>query len=532
MRISSLQVFNIADNSMARMNQAMVNTQEQMSTGRRVLTPADDPVAATKILQITQELASIGQYRNNIDIAKNNLVLEESTLSTVNNLIQRAQELAVQAANTATLSESEYTILASEVDEQLKELVNLVNTKNANGDYIFGGYKTSGLPFVGDANSGFRYNGDEGQQFIKIANSTIIAATDSGKAAFLDIKSEKVTVNTYPSSANISKPPVQISVGRVVDSDIYEEFYPEDLVITFNPDTNLQPPTKNFTVTERSSGRTIVENQTFSPGEEVIIQGVSVRFSGSPASGIAAIPATRPLGVDSIINFPTVIAAPGETFTAEVAGRKETFQLQGTFNNANDLTLAMNDVANGNADRLSRLRLTFDNQGFAQTDGVNFTVANGSAAVSNMMGIDSQNRSVSTNGATEVAGDRLFVDSSEKESILTTFARFGEAMSSYDGTQESREALSETIADTLNNLDNAQTSILNVVASVGARMNTLDNTEAFHIDAALVNQDVLSDIRDLDYAEAATRLSQQTLILQASQQSFIRVSQLTLFSQL
>ena len=137
MRISSLQIFNIADSSMAKMNQQVVATQEQMSTGKRVLTPADDPVAATKIMQITQELAGIEQYNKNIDIARNTLALEEAALSTVTNLIQRTQELAVAAANTATLSVNEYQIMAREVDEQLKELVNLVNTKNANGDYEF-----------------------------------------------------------------------------------------------------------------------------------------------------------------------------------------------------------------------------------------------------------------------------------------------------------------------------------------------------------------------------------------------------------
>ena len=56
-------------------------------------------------------------------------------------------------------------------------------------------------------------------------------------------------------------------------------------------------------------------------------------------------------------------------------------------------------------------------------------------------------------------------------------------MGSYDGSQDSRDALSETIAGTLDNLSNAQTSILNVVASISARMNTLKSTQALHEDA-------------------------------------------------
>ena len=230
MRISSLQVFNIADKNMARVNQEVIETQEKMSTGKRVLTPADDPVAATKIMQITQSLAITAQYQKNIDIAENNLTLEESALSSVNSLLQRTQELALKAGNTATLSVDEYKVLASEVDEQIKEMLNLVNTKNANGDYIFGGYKTAREPFQGEASTGFRYIGDEGQQFIKVANNTSVAATDSGKRAFVDVQSNNNTISTYAGPGNTSSPAASINIGRVVNQAEYDEFFPKDMV--------------------------------------------------------------------------------------------------------------------------------------------------------------------------------------------------------------------------------------------------------------------------------------------------------------
>jgi len=67
---------------------------------------------------------------------------------------------------------------------------------------------------------------------------------------------------------------------------------------------------------------------------------------------------------------------------------------------------------------------------------------------------------------------------------------------------------------------------------LGARFNTLESTRDLHLDSELVMKDVLAELRDVDYAEAATRLSAQTMVLQAAQSSFIRVSQLNLFSQL
>jgi len=68
MRISSLQIFNIANKGIADANESMIHTQAQLSSGVRVLNPSDDPVASTKIMQLTNDIANISQYRRNIDI--------------------------------------------------------------------------------------------------------------------------------------------------------------------------------------------------------------------------------------------------------------------------------------------------------------------------------------------------------------------------------------------------------------------------------------------------------------------------------
>lgn len=412
MRISSMQIFNIARQGMADVNQDLVKTQEQMSTGKRVLTAADDPVAATKILQITNELDSIEQYKKNIDIAQNSIAMEESVLSNVNSVIQRVQELAVAAGNTGTLTPNDYRSIASEVDERLDEMLSLLNSRNANGDYIFGGYKSGQAPFEGDSVKGFLYRGDEGQQRIKVSSDTTVAATDSGKTLFMDVKSANNTVQTYASPANRSNPPVQISIGKVVDQDQYDAFYPKDMIITFRTQTD---GSQAFTATERGSGRVIdgFKDVPYAPGQEIQLQGVSLRLSGNP-----------------------------------------------------------------------------------------------------------------------VDGDRLMVDSTQKQGVLDTIALFKEAMTGFDGSAEGKAKLSAVVASTLDNLGNAHSSTLDVIASLGGRMNTLASTRDLHLDTELFGKDVLSQLRDVDYAEAATRLSQQSMILQAAQQSFIRVSQLTLFSRM
>ena len=533
MRISTLQIFNIANRSMSDANSSIAKTQEQISTGKRVLHPSDDPVASTKIMQLSDELASIKQYGRNIDIAQNNLTIEETVLDSVGNLTQRIRELAVRAGNTATMGVGEYKALASEVDARLLELQASLNTKNANGDYIFGGYKSTEEPFTGDGSSGFQYNGDDGQQFIKIANNTTIAASDSGKAAFVDIESDNNTISTYASAGNQSNPPVQISVGEVIDQEAFDEFYPEDIVITFNADSNISPPGKNFTATERSTGRVIASNQSFSPGAEVELVGVRVKIYGAPVSGIPAMPATQSWGADSALAFPQDFSGAGqETFNITVAGRTETFTLDANITSLADLSVVLNDAGNGNAAALNSLGLVANAGGINMPGGLNFTISGGSANIDAVTGLNTAFGTGSSDGVPAQAGDRVFIDSSNKQDVLTTLARFSAAMKNFNGTAETRAELEAVVGNTINNLDNAQTSVLDIRSKIGARSNTLESTRSIHLDTAQVTDEILSNLRDTDYAEASTRLAAQSLILEAAQASFIRVSRLTLFSQL
>ena len=146
MRVSTSQIYSIATIGMRDAQVAVDKTHQQISSGKRVLSPADDPVAATSILMLNQELARTSQFGKNIDTADNNLALEETTLQSVVSLIQRLKELSVNAGNTAVLSKSDYKAMAAEVDNRLEELMNLQNTRNASGQYIFSGFQSETIP--------------------------------------------------------------------------------------------------------------------------------------------------------------------------------------------------------------------------------------------------------------------------------------------------------------------------------------------------------------------------------------------------
>jgi flagellar hook-associated protein 3 FlgL len=421
MRVSTLSIYNLANSSMSEANQALVRTQEQISTGKRILSAADDPVAATRIQQLNRNIASVDQFSRNIDIAENNLALEETSLNGATNLLQRIQELAVQAGNTAVLSPSEYASLADEVNIRLDELVGIANTQNSNGDYIFAGFKSDNQPFTGDSSSGYQFNGDEGQLRIKIDNSTTIASNDSAKAIFVDVPSDANNVATSVNPSNRSNPSISVSVGNIVDQEAYDEFYPEDIIIQFNEDANVSPDAKNFTVTERSSGKVIAANVTYTSGETLTYNGVELTITGNPASA---------------------------------------------------------DSGAG------------------------------------------------------LVGDQVFVDSADTQDVITTLLRFRDALNGYDGSAEGVARLESSVGSTINNLRNAQASISEVVSSIGARNNVLESTRSLHADTNLASKELLSNLSDLDFAEASTRLQLESFILQAAQASFLRVSELSLINQL
>jgi flagellar hook-associated protein 3 FlgL len=82
------------------------------------------------------------------------------------------------------------------------------------------------------------------------------------------------------------------------------------------------------------------------------------------------------------------------------------------------------------------------------------------------------------------------------------------------------------------NLTNAIANISVVQGEVGARLNTIESSKALNLDVKLSTQTVISSMESLDYAEATIQLKMQTLVLEAAQQSFSKVSQLTLFNYL
>ena len=140
MRISTSQIFDAGSRSIMDGQSALYKTQNQLSTGRRFLTPQDDPVAASQVLLDTQAREVAAQYADNQSNATSQLSLEESRLSSIVDSVQYIKEQAVVGGN-GSYSDSQRASIADDLQNQLNSLLGVANSADASGHYLFSGFQ-------------------------------------------------------------------------------------------------------------------------------------------------------------------------------------------------------------------------------------------------------------------------------------------------------------------------------------------------------------------------------------------------------
>lgn len=411
MRISSIQSFNNGVSGLQRNYANATRTQEQISTGNRILTPADDPVASVRLLQLEQQQSVLDQYNSNLTAAQNSLSQEEVTLNSVNTILQRVRELTVSAGN-GGLDEAGRQSIAAELGQREDELLGLMNSKNARGEYLFAGFQGKTQPFVREADGSYSYTGDEGQRKLQVAGSLDLAISDNGSKIFQNVINAGRLDSVLDSSAapdstlRVSAPLVQDEVAFASNPP-----FPKDgIEIRFDP---LDP--KKYEVygvpaaAVLASGRMDENDET---SDKLVFRGVQVQFDGVPTGG-------------------------------------------------------------------ESVQITAD-------------------------------------------------PTRQKQGILDTIANLRKVLEGPADSQQVRDA----IAVGLTNLDNGMVTVDGVRGEIGARLNVIDTTLTDNEDVALVNKSVQAELRELDYPEALSRLAFQSIILEASQQSFVKINSLSLFNKM
>ena len=142
----------------------MYKAQKQLSTGKRVLSPSDDPVAISRIAKYKSEISALDEYKRVMDTAKNYNSAIETSINDLKNMLIKAKQLAVQGS-TDTLTATDRLALAQDVDVLIQRSIETINTKVA-GRYIFAGFKADTAPV--NAQTGL-YQSDTNLHYLDIS---------------------------------------------------------------------------------------------------------------------------------------------------------------------------------------------------------------------------------------------------------------------------------------------------------------------------------------------------------------------------
>ncbi|UCD17111.1 MAG: flagellar hook-associated protein FlgL [Candidatus Zixiibacteriota bacterium] len=169
MRVTNNMISNQVVYNLGRSLDRFMHLQVQMSTGRRINTPSDDPIGTQQDLRYRTEIAGIAQYKENTNSGLSQLARYDSILGSMKDTLSQAYELAVSLAND-TYDENSRSSAASEALSLFEQMLGLANTQNE-ARYIFSGYKISIKPFISGIN-GIEYAGDTGRIQAEIEAAT------------------------------------------------------------------------------------------------------------------------------------------------------------------------------------------------------------------------------------------------------------------------------------------------------------------------------------------------------------------------
>jgi len=309
MRISTLSIYGNATSQLNSLQSALARTQMQLSTDRRILTPADDPVASARALEVTQAREMNTQFATNRASARSSLSTVENALQNAGDLLMDIQELAVSAGNGSMLPQDRMAI-ATELEGRLEDLLGVANSTDGAGGFLFSGYMATTQPFTRTP-AGADYQGDQGQRQLQVAAARKMPLSASGSAVFVNNPTGNGTFQTQAASTNTGA--AIISSGSVVDRA--QANLGRDYKLTFAVSATT-PPVTTYSVVDTTTGTDVpVPGQTaqaYEPGKAITFGGLSFDIKGVPANGdeFTAKPSEKQSVFETVTNLIAALKAP------------------------------------------------------------------------------------------------------------------------------------------------------------------------------------------------------------------------------
>jgi flagellar hook-associated protein 3 FlgL len=353
MRIATVTFQQDAVSQMQQLQADLSKTQNDLATGKKLHSAADDPSGMAQVNQLNVQLSASQQYVTNGNYATSTLQLEDQAMSDATNTLQSVRDLAVEA-NNSSLTASQRADIASQISQQLQNLVAIGNRVDGSGNQLFAGNASGTVPFA-QVGSTVTYSGSTTVSQIQIGPNQRISGGDTGATVFMNIPAGNGTFTTAGAATNTGTG--SIGVGTVATPTAW---VPDTYTIAFTSPTA-------YSVTN-SAGTVVTTGNAFADGNSISFNGVQIPITGTPAAG--------------------------DTFTVAKAGNASAFStLSGLVTTLSNSTLsqaqissqiggalqqidnAISNMSNVSATVGARLNSITSSQGAAQTLQTNLTTS-------------------------------------------------------------------------------------------------------------------------------------------------------------
>ena len=272
MRISTIQQFNTGINRILDLQADTAKYQSQLASGKRINAPSDDPVAASQLIRIDERVNNVEQFNRNADFATLRLNQQESAIAGVGDALQRVRELTIRGKTTA-LSMDDRRFISQEVRQRASEILDLSNSRNASGEFIFAGSKVGVQAFSKSPTGDVIYQGDQTNRSLQISDFRKIEEGFSGHEVFMAIRNGTGDYVTGSNAANTG-------TGRVIPAGLGDPsaFQAHDLRIVFTTPTT-------FDVIDDTAGSIVLAAQTYVEDAAISFEGIEISITGIPQAG-------------------------------------------------------------------------------------------------------------------------------------------------------------------------------------------------------------------------------------------------------
>ena len=275
MSITRLGTANTYENAVQQLTtrqSQLARLQEQLTAGKKVLRPSDDPTGAAQAERAQTRMARVATDQRELEVQRNAVATAESTLGDAVGAVQDFRALAVQAGNTA-LTAADRASIAQQMTTLRDQILGYANEKDSNGQPLFGGLGSTAAPFV-DTGGGVSYNGIAGQAS---TSAVAVPSTLDGHATWMNVPTGNGVfgIAQAPGTSTVYTDAGQVTDPAAITGDSYS--------ITFNVNAGVT----TYDVVNTTTGLAVQSAQPYVDGHAIAFDGMSLVAKGTPANGAA-----------------------------------------------------------------------------------------------------------------------------------------------------------------------------------------------------------------------------------------------------